>query len=78
MDRISRVFEWLPHGRSANLSVYCLHRMCCPTSFLLRRTLVIDRLEVMPPILDIIGVESQDFPHLSTMNDWFDKVNMNV
>ena len=30
--------------------------------------MIIDRLEVMPPILEIIGLEPEDLPHPSTFN----------
>ena len=38
--------------------------------------MIIDRLEVMPPILEIIGLEPEDLPHPSTLNKWFDKIIM--
>ena len=40
--------------------------------------MTIDRLEVMPPILDIIGLEPDDLPHPSTLNKWFDKIRIDV
>jgi IS5 family transposase len=40
--------------------------------------MIIDRLEVMPPILDIIGLEPDDLPHPSTLNKWFDRIKMDV
>ncbi len=40
--------------------------------------MTIDRLEVMPPILEIIGLEPDDLPHPSTLNKWFDKIVMEV
>ncbi len=40
--------------------------------------MIIDCLEVMPPILKIIGLEPEDLPHPSTLNKWFDKISMNV
>jgi hypothetical protein len=40
--------------------------------------MTIDRLEVMPPILDIVGLEPDDLPHPSTLNKWFDKIRIDV
>ena len=40
--------------------------------------MIIDRLEVMPPILEIIGLEPDDLPHPSTLNKWLDKIVMQV
>jgi len=40
--------------------------------------MIIDRLEVMPPILDVIGLEPDDLPHPSTLNKWFDRILMDV
>jgi IS5 family transposase len=40
--------------------------------------MTIDRLEVMPPILDIIGLEPGDLPHPSTLCKWFDQITMAV
>ena len=34
--------------------------------------MTIDRLEVMPPILAIIGLEPDDLPDPSTLNKWLD------
>jgi IS5 family transposase len=34
----------------------------------------IDRLETMPPILEIIGFEPDDLPHPSTLNKWLDTI----
>jgi len=38
--------------------------------------MIIDCLEVMPPILKIIGLGPDDLPHPSTLNKWFDKITM--
>ena len=40
--------------------------------------MIIDRLEVMPLILDVIGLEPDDLPHPSTLNKWFDRILMDV
>jgi IS5 family transposase len=40
--------------------------------------MIIDRLEVMPPILDVIGLEPDDLPHPSTLNKWLDRIKMAV
>lgn len=40
--------------------------------------MLIDRLEVMPPILEIVGLEPDDLPHPSTVNKWFDRIVMDV
>jgi len=40
--------------------------------------MTIDRLEVMPPILDIIGLEPDDLPHPSTLCKWFDRIRIDV
>jgi len=40
--------------------------------------MIIDRLEVMPPILEIIGLEPDYLPHPSTLNKWLDKIVMQV
>ena len=40
--------------------------------------MIIDRLEVMPPILEIIGLEPDDLPHRSTLNKWFEMIAMQV
>jgi len=40
--------------------------------------MTIDRLEVMPPILDVIGLEPDDLPHPSTLNKWFDRITIDV
>jgi IS5 family transposase len=40
--------------------------------------MIIDRLEVMPPILDVIGLEPDDLPHPSTLNKWLDRIEMAV
>ncbi len=40
--------------------------------------MIIDRLEVMPPILEIIGLEPEDLPHPSTLSKWFYKIVMQV
>jgi IS5 family transposase len=40
--------------------------------------MIIDRLEVMPPILEIVGLEPDDLPHPSTLNKWFDRIVMQV
>ena len=40
--------------------------------------MIIDRLEVMPPILEIIGLEPDDLPHPSTVNKWLDTIVMQV
>ena len=31
--------------------------------------MIIDRLEVIPPILEIIGLEPEDLPYQSTLNE---------
>jgi hypothetical protein len=38
--------------------------------------MIINRLEVMPPILEIVGLEPGDLPHPSTLNKWLDKIVM--
>jgi len=40
--------------------------------------MIIDRLEVMPPILGIIGLEPDDLPHPSTLNKCLDRIVMDV
>jgi IS5 family transposase len=40
--------------------------------------MIIDRLEVMPPILDVIGLEPDDLPDPSTLNKWLDRIKMAV
>ena len=40
--------------------------------------MLIDRLEVMSPILEIVGLEPDDLPHPSTVNKWLDKIVMQV
>ena len=35
-------------------------------------------LEVMPPILEIVGLDPDDLPHPSTLNKWLDKIVMQV
>ena len=40
--------------------------------------MIIDRLEVMPPILEIVGPEPDDLPHPSTLNKWLDKIVMQI
>ena len=40
--------------------------------------MIIDRLEVMPPIVDVIGLEPDDLPDPSTLNKWLDKIKMAV
>ena len=40
--------------------------------------MIIDRLEVMPPILEIIGLEPDDLPHPSTLNKWLERIVMQV
>jgi hypothetical protein len=40
--------------------------------------MTIDRLEVMPPILDVVGLEPDDLPHPSTLNEWFDRITIDV
>lgn len=36
--------------------------------------MMINRLEVMPPILKIVGLEPDDLPHLPTLNKWLDRI----
>jgi IS5 family transposase len=40
--------------------------------------MTIDRLEVMPPILDVIGFEPHELPHYTTLNKWHDRIKMMV
>jgi IS5 family transposase len=40
--------------------------------------MIIDRLEVMQPILDVVGLDTDDLPHPSTLNKWLDKIKMAV
>jgi IS5 family transposase len=40
--------------------------------------MTIDRLEVMPPILAVIGLEPDELPHPSTLCKWFDQITMAV
>jgi len=40
--------------------------------------MIIDRLEVMPPILDVIGLDPDDLPDPSTLNKWLDRIEMAV
>ena len=40
--------------------------------------MIIDRLEVMPPILDVIGLEPDELPDPSTLNKWLDRIKMAV
>jgi hypothetical protein len=40
--------------------------------------MIIDRLEVMLPILEVVGLESDDLPDPSTLNKWLDKIVMQV
>ncbi len=40
--------------------------------------MIIGRVEVMPPILDIIGLEPEYLPHPSTLNEWFDRIIMEI
>jgi len=40
--------------------------------------MIIDRLEVMQPILDIIGLEPDDLPNPSTLNKWLDRIKMAI
>lgn len=38
--------------------------------------MTIDRLEVIPPIPGIIGLEPDDLLHPSTLNEWLDRIVM--
>ena len=40
--------------------------------------MLIGRLEAMPPILEIVGLEPDDLPHPSTLNKWFDRIVIQV
>jgi IS5 family transposase len=40
--------------------------------------MIIDRLEVMPPILEEIGLEPDELPHPSTLDKQFDRIVMEV
>ena len=40
--------------------------------------MIIDRLEVVPPILEIIGLEPDNLPDPSTLNKWLDRIVMQV
>ncbi len=40
--------------------------------------MIIDHLEMRPPILEIFGLEPNDLPHPSTFNKWIDRIVMQV
>ena len=40
--------------------------------------MIVDHLEVMPPILEIIGLEPDNLPRPSTLNEWLDKIVVQV
>jgi len=40
--------------------------------------MIIDRIEVTPQILEIIGLEPDDLPHPSTLNKWLERIVMQV
>ncbi len=40
--------------------------------------MTIDQLEVMSPILEIVGLKPDDLLHPSTLNKWFDRIVMQV
>jgi len=63
-------------GRFAEYAMISLHGL----RIFLEETyeMIIDRLEVMPPILEIIGLEPDDLPHPSTLNKWLDRIVMDV
>ena len=63
-------------GRFADYAIISLHglRIFLEESY----EMIIDRLEVMPPILEVVGLEADDLPHPSTLNKWLDRIVMNV
>jgi IS5 family transposase len=63
-------------GRFADYAMISLHGL----RIFLEETyeMIIDRLEVMPPILDVIDIEPDDLPHPSTLNKRFDQIVMEV
>ena len=63
-------------GSFAEYAMISLHRL--RIFFEETDEMIIDRLEVMPPILEIIGLEPEDLSHPLTLNKWFDKITMNV
>ncbi len=63
-------------GSFAEYAMISLHRL--RIFFEETDEMIIDRLEVMPPILEITGLEPEDIPHPSTLNKWFDQITMNV
>ena len=63
-------------GRFADYAIISLHglRIFLEESY----EMIIDRLEVMPPILEVIDLEADDLPHPSTLNKWLDRIVMDV
>jgi len=63
-------------GRFADYAIISLHglRIFLEESY----EMIIDRLEVMPPILEVVGLEADDLPHPSTLNKWLDRIVMDV
>jgi IS5 family transposase len=63
-------------GRFAEYAMISLHGL----RIFLEETyeMIIDRLEVMPPILEIVGLEPDDLPDPLTLNKWLDRIVMRV
>ena len=63
-------------GRFADYAITSLHglRIFLEESY----ETIIDRLEVMPPILEVVGLEADDLPHPSTLNKWLDRIVIDV
>ena len=53
-------------GRFADYAIISLHGLGISLEEFYE--MIIDRLEVMPPILEVVGLEADDLPHLSTFN----------
>ena len=53
-------------GRFADCGIISLHGLGISLEEFYE--MIIDRLEVMPPILEVVGLEADDLPHLSTFN----------
>jgi hypothetical protein len=63
-------------GSFAEYAMISLHRL----RIFLDETyeMIIDRLEMMPPILEIVGLESDDLQDPCTLNKWFDRIAMEL
>jgi len=63
-------------GSFVEYAVISLHRL----RIFLGETyeMITDRLEVRPPTSEIIGLKADDLSHPSTLNEWLDKIVMQV